>query len=207
MHILELGENMTNYRIVFCIICFLSGILACSEDDGSSEDVRDLESDTRLDAAGDTGSGLFPDGGLAPDTSLRADCDRECLIGFLTEYLSALVENDPSRLPVGKDVKFTENGDVLELGEGLWLTASALGTFRQDFADSAGEQVGCFTVVQENGSPSLLALRLRVVAQQIVEIETVVTRSREEASIFNPSLLTTPNPIYDELLDESPLLA
>lgn len=131
------------------------------------------------------------------------DCDRGCLIGFVTEYLDALVRQDPSRLPVSEKVKFTENGDELELGEGLWQSASALKSYRQDFVDSKGENVGSFAVVEEDGSLTLLSLRLKIAEKEIVEIETVVTRTAEEATFFEPESLTVPDPIYDELLDES----
>jgi hypothetical protein len=48
---------------------------------------------------------------------------REGLIGHVDRYLAALEANDPSRVPVTGDVRFTENGQELELGRGLWATA------------------------------------------------------------------------------------
>jgi hypothetical protein len=40
-----------------------------------------------------------------------------------------LVAHDPSRLPLAPGAKFTENGQRLELGDGLWNTISARGTY------------------------------------------------------------------------------
>jgi hypothetical protein len=38
-----------------------------------------------------------------------ADCDRECLRGFITQYLDALVAHNPSALPLSAKVRFTED--------------------------------------------------------------------------------------------------
>src|SRR5690606_25237307 len=53
------------------------------------------------------------------------DCDRVCLEGFVDLYVAALVAHDPSRAPFAEDAKFTENAQVLELGDALWGTANA----------------------------------------------------------------------------------
>ncbi|MGD9159732.1 MAG: hypothetical protein PVG39_15060 [Desulfobacteraceae bacterium] len=60
------------------------------------------------------------------------ECDRECLAGFMTKYLNALLAHDASKLPVTKNVKYTENGVRLNLTDGLWRTASAMPTYRVD---------------------------------------------------------------------------
>jgi hypothetical protein len=47
-------------------------------------------------------------------------CDRACLEGFVDQYLAALVAQDPSRLPLAKNARYTENGQELKLGDGMW---------------------------------------------------------------------------------------
>jgi hypothetical protein len=49
------------------------------------------------------------------------DCDRECLRGFLTQYLDAMIAHDPGKLPLGR-VRFTEDTVEMRWGEGLWKT-------------------------------------------------------------------------------------
>ena len=51
---------------------------------------------------------------------------RERLPGYMDRYLEALGANDLSRLPVSDDVRFTENGQELALGKGLWATATSV---------------------------------------------------------------------------------
>ena len=69
-------------------------------------------------------------------------CGRECLAGFLNTYLKALLAHDSSKLPVTKNVKYTENGVRLNLTDGLWKTASAMTTYRVDVIDEMNGQVG-----------------------------------------------------------------
>ena len=47
--------------------------------------------------------------------SNAASCDRTCLTGAITTYMDALLEHDPSKLPLAETVKFTENGQVMQL--------------------------------------------------------------------------------------------
>jgi len=46
-------------------------------------------------------------------------CDRDCLAGFMTTYLEALLAHDASKLPVTGNVKYTENGVRLNLTDGI----------------------------------------------------------------------------------------
>jgi hypothetical protein len=62
-------------------------------------------------------------------------CDRTCLAGAMDSYLQALIKHDPASMPALRNVKYTENGVRLNLGDGLWQTASALPTYRLDVID------------------------------------------------------------------------
>lgn len=44
------------------------------------------------------------------------DCDRACLENVVEQYLDALVAHDPKRLPLSKDVMYTENKGTLSDG-------------------------------------------------------------------------------------------
>jgi hypothetical protein len=108
-------------------------------------------------------------------------CDRACLEGLIDQYLAALMAHDPSRLPLHDIAKFTENGQRLRLGDGLWNTASDLGTYKLYVADPQAGQVGFFGTIRENGTPAILALRLKVENGSIAEVETLVARDEKGA--------------------------
>jgi hypothetical protein len=109
-------------------------------------------------------------------------CDRACLESLVDKYLDAAIAHDPTQLPLARDVKFTENGVRLEVGDAHWKTVTGKGTYRLFVADPEAGQVAFIGTIREEargpgGSPSALALRLKVRNQQITEIETLVIRS------------------------------
>jgi hypothetical protein len=140
---------------------------------------------------------------LAPpadyDPRFNYDCDRACLNGFVDEFLAALVAHDPSRLPLGREVKYTENGQALRLGDGMWGTASSLPSYRIYADDPQSGQVMFMGVPQENGVPVIYCVRLKIELHQITEIEVVVSR-KEPGSLARPENLVQPNPLFSETL-------
>jgi len=50
-------------------------------------------------------------------------CDRTCLEGMISAYLTALAAHEPARLPVAPGVKYAENDQPLPLGAGEWQIA------------------------------------------------------------------------------------
>ena len=119
-------------------------------------------------------------------------CDRECLRGFITQYLNAMVEHNPRALQTAPNARFTEDTVTMPLGEGLWKNASKLRTYRQDILDVREGVAASHVIVEEAGKPVMLALRLKIVDRKITEIETMVTRSQAEGAIFNIEALQTP---------------
>jgi hypothetical protein len=123
-------------------------------------------------------------------------CDRACLTGVIDQYLAALVAHDPSRLPLSPQVKFTEDTAPLQVGQGLWRTISGVGPYKHYFVDTTAGQAGFIGVIQENGHPARLTLRLKVEDGKITEIETIVVREGELD--FSKSPLTAPKAIWLE---------
>ena len=101
------------------------------------------------------------------------NCNRACLENVVEQYLSALVARDPRRLPVSKDVKYTENDQVIELGDGFWKTVEGRGNYTHIFADPDFGQVAYMGTMREAGGPILMSLRLRVELGRITEIESI----------------------------------
>jgi hypothetical protein len=101
------------------------------------------------------------------------DCNRACLENLVDQYLKALVAHDPSKLPLSKDVRYTENYQVVDVGDGFWKTAEGLGNYRHVFADSEFGQVAMMGTMREAGTLILMSLRLRVELGRITEIESV----------------------------------
>lgn len=140
---------------------------------------------------------------LAGVSSLQAaDCDRACLAGFLTQYLDAMVAHSPAKLPVSPGLRFTEDGVDMKLGEGLWKGASKIRAYREDVLDVRQGVAATRVIVEEAGTPVLLAMRLKIADRRITEVETQVTRTKAEGALFVLDTLQTPGPM-STVLDKS----
>ncbi len=126
------------------------------------------------------------------------DCDRTCLYGFVDRYLDALVAKDPSRLPWAKMVKYTENNVSLQVGDGLWGTVSGKGPENFRAADPQTGQVAHYGVIDERGTKSFLALRLKVEDHKISEVETIVDRKGYGPGPFGDPDSIQPVPVLAE---------
>ena len=124
-----------------------------------------------------------------------APCDRQCLTQTLTGYLNAMVARNPTAAPLAANVRFTEDGAPVKVGEGLWKSQIKFGAYRLDFIDAQQGTVAVHALFEENGKPILFAARLKVVDRKITEIETMVVRSQAEAMLFAPANLTAPSAV------------
>ena len=93
-------------------------------------------------------------------------------------YLQALTKHDAASLPVTRNVKYTENGVRLTMGDGLWQTAAALPTYRLDIIDEEAGQVGLLGRISENGNNNWFGVRLKVENdRKVSQIETLISRN------------------------------
>ena len=106
---------------------------------------------------------------------LPAHCDSACLKGTVDSYLAALVAHDPSQVPLSPNIEFVQNIVDMKPGEGLWKTASAVPTtFKVYVPDPVSEEVGFMGMMQADGKPILLALRLKIRHGEIVAAEHLI---------------------------------
>jgi hypothetical protein len=120
-----------------------------------------------------------------------ASCDRACLTGIADGYFAALAAHNPSKAPMAPSAKFTEQAQMVAVGEGLWKTATeAPTTFKIYVADPVAGQIGGIVMMKDN-RPIEVAFRLKIQNRQITEAEHLI------AAITNPSSqpnLVTPRP-------------
>lgn len=105
------------------------------------------------------------------------NCNRACLENLISQYLDAVVAHDPKKMPFSADIKYTENYQVLQLGDGFWKTAQGRGKYLHIFSDPEGGQVASMGTMREADQVLLMSLRLRVELGRITEAETVYYRA------------------------------
>ena len=134
-------------------------------------------------------------------------CDRACLEGFVDRYLDAVIEDSPAMVPLAGNVRFTEDGQKLAIGDGLWRTMKSKGSYRLFVTDVEAGQVAFIGTINEDhrdpakSTPALMALRLRVRNQKITEIEQFIVRDVEAAK--RVEALGRPNHVFTEVVPAS----
>jgi hypothetical protein len=124
------------------------------------------------------------------------DCDRACLEGFMNQFLEALLAHDPSSLPLASDVRYTENGQDLAVGDGLWQTYTKHSGYKLYVADPVAGQVAYLSVIEEGATPVIAHFRMKVADQQIAEVEILIARG----SMGTLENLVEPKPVFLETL-------
>jgi hypothetical protein len=106
------------------------------------------------------------------------------LYAVLDKYLAALKAGDPTRVSWAGHVRNTENNVALMVGDGLWRTITALGSYDLRFADPQLGQVGYFGTVTETDETAAFTIRLKVVDGKVAEAETLVVRQLDSGIKF-----------------------
>jgi hypothetical protein len=137
--------------------------------------------------------------GMRPGWEAQADVSQKAfdLRTSVERVLKALVAHDHTHIPLASTAKYTENGQELRFGDGLWRTTSRIERYRIDLADPATGQAGFFGIINESGIPGLLTLRVKTAGQEITEIETIVVRQEKLGGIAGSNTLFSPRPLAE----------
>ena len=69
-------------------------------------------------------------------------------------------------------MKYTENAQVLQVGDGFWKTAGGIGNYKHVFTDPEFGQVAMMGTMREANTTILMSLRLRIELGRITETAT-----------------------------------
>ena len=114
-------------------------------------------------------------------------CDQVCARSLIDRLLTAMIARDPSKAALASDVRYTENGQPLPIGEGLWRTLTGRG-IPGDSTAVARPSYSVYLAAADGGDPALfgsiletdiagqVSLRVRQREGRITEIEALVVR-------------------------------
>lgn len=112
--------------------------------------------------------------------------DRQDLIHLTKRYLAALVAHDPGAVPLAPGVRTVENLQQIQPGQGLWATATGGPTsFAIYVPDPQRQTAGFIGVLEQDGAPILLGLRLQVTRGQITQAEHLIASGLTDANLAN----------------------
>jgi hypothetical protein len=105
-------------------------------------------------------------------------CTRESLKAMTDQFFAALEAHKPSSLPLASGVRYTEDGVVVAVGKGAWETAGKT-TFKRGLIDTGKCGTHTQAIIEENGTPVLYGVRLKIDREKISEIESIVVRGKQ----------------------------
>src|SRR5690606_10853082 len=120
---------------------------------------------------------------------IAADCGRECLEGIAQQYLEAYRMRDPARAPFAARVRFAENNVEMPFPDDSWDTVTLQVGRPMVLSDPKNGQVGIFTSILQNDTPTFVGIRLAVRGRRITEVEHILSTRR--------NLSSPPTPIGD----------
>lgn len=135
---------------------------------------------------GEGDAGPNGEGGAAgaDPNPISTECTRELLDGLTDDYFVALSAGDPSTLPLAANVKFTENAEETEIGTtDFWQNAGDV-KHSQRALDTTACSVAAQAVVPEGNTDLPIALRIKIEAGEMTEIETIVVRQGDYTASF-----------------------
>jgi hypothetical protein len=109
-------------------------------------------------------------------------CDRACLVDLAGRYVSGLESNDATGVTFADGVKIVENLTPIAAGQGLWADITgAGGSFSVVVPDEVRQTVGWIGMVERDGKPTVVALRLQLDdAGSVTEAEHLYAEVRPE---------------------------
>ena len=128
---------------------------------------------------------------LLTSVSLMAqtECDRACLTGIIDSYFEGLIGNNTQGIPLAPDVRITENGEEKSIEKTFWDEANRI-AYRWDIVNSRLGDTGTECIVEnEDGSYTMLMLRLKVKNNKISELETIRVRKDNTGFLWGPEQL------------------
>lgn len=107
-----------------------------------------------------------------------ADCDRACLDAIGSRYMDAYRSREPSRAPFARSVLYSENNVAMPFPDGSWDTIEREVGPAFAASDPQTGEIGILTSIMQHDVPGFLAVRLKVRARRIVEVEQFVATQR-----------------------------
>jgi hypothetical protein len=96
------------------------------------------------------------------------------------------VTHDPAKVQWAEQVRYTENSVPMQIGDGVWGTATGKGATPMLAADPTTGNVAWYGIVEEHGQPAYYAMRLKVEEGRISEVEAVIRRKGDPGAFGDP---------------------
>lgn len=110
--------------------------------------------------------------------ALRERCDAGCLRETAEQFMTALAGQRPADVPWARNVKFTENGVGIQVGEGIWGSIRNKSDDALIIPDERTSSVAWYGLIYDHDAPAWAGVRLKLTGRRVSEAEVIVARER-----------------------------
>jgi hypothetical protein len=118
--------------------------------------------------------------------AMRERCDKACLLSLGDRFMTALAQQRPADVPWARDVRFTENGVGIQVGEGIWGSIRNKSEVALRVADPTAGTYVWYGLIFDHDAPAWAGVRLKVKGAKISEAEVIVARERNPGPWGDP---------------------
>jgi hypothetical protein len=118
--------------------------------------------------------------------TLKEKCDQACLLAVGDKFMTAFAAQKPEDIAWAKEVKFTENGVGLPVGESVWGSIRKKSDTALRVADPVAGTYAWYGLIYDHDAPAYAGVRLKMKGAKVAEAEVVVARERNPGPWGDP---------------------
>jgi hypothetical protein len=140
---------------------------------------------------------------IASRVSAQDVCGRACLTGFVDGYFQALAAGNARGFALARNAKITLNGRQMGLDDTFWEGAGET-IYRWDIVNERLGDTGTEAIVRnDDGSKTMLMLRLKVHERAVTEVEIIRANEGDAGALWGPDQLTEVSPFLTLTIREA----
>ena len=118
--------------------------------------------------------------------TLKERCDKACLLALGDRFMTAFASQKPDDVPWARNVRFTENGVGIPVGEGIWGSIRSKSDTALRVADPVAGTYTWYGLIYDHDAPAWAGVRLKATGAHVGEVEVIVARERNPGPWGDP---------------------
>jgi hypothetical protein len=134
--------------------------------------------------------------------AMKQRCDKDCLLKTGDAFMTALAAQKPADVPWANEVKFTENGVPIPVGEGIWGSIRSKSDFGLRIADPVAGTYSWYGLIYDHDAPAYAGVRIKMKGSKVGEAEVIVARERNPGPWADPHKFSI-NPLLESVVPQN----
>jgi hypothetical protein len=118
--------------------------------------------------------------------TLKERCNKECLLALGDKFMTAFASQKPDDVPWARNVRFTENGVGIPVGEGIWGSIRSKSDAALRVADPVAGTYSWYGLIYDHDAPAWAGVRIKATGAHVGDVEVIVARERNPGPWGDP---------------------